>query len=121
MAGIGAVVPFSQVVNVEVACERLRAKCEERAISEQVVADLALYVPPRCSPSKDTPNGDASITDLGDVDRGTDVGHPGAVMSWLNDESCQVLLLHGQSGSGKSLYVPLTQCNDDYYYHRREW
>ena len=75
-------------------CERLRAKCTVRSTSDEVVADLALYVPPLCSPSKDTPDGDASIKNL-----------DGTVMAWLADDDCQVLLLHGQSGSGKSLYV----------------
>ncbi len=79
---------------MEVVCERLRAKCVARSKSEQTAADLALYVQPLCSPSKDTPEGDSSIRDLDDV-----------VMSWLDDNDSQVLLLHGQSGCGKSLYV----------------
>ena len=77
---------------VEVVCERLRAKCHQRSATEQLAADLALYVPPMCAPSKDTPDRDASIQDL---------DH--AVMAWLENDSHQVLLLHGQSGSGKSL------------------
>ena len=60
--------------------------------SESLVGEVALYVPPLCSPTKDTPDGDASIRDLDD-----------SVMAWLHDDSSQVLLLHGQSGSGKSL------------------
>ena len=84
-----------QVIFSEVACEQLRAKCTARLASEQLAADLELYVPPLCSPSKDTPAGDDSIADLND-----------AVMAWLSDSAAsQVLLLHGQSGSGKSLYV----------------
>ena len=83
---------------VETVCERLRAKCTVRSSSEQVAADLALYVPPLCSPTKDTPDGDAGIRDLDDT-----------VMTWLDDDDSQVLLLHGQSGSGTSLYCLLLE------------
>ena len=79
---------------MEVACERLKTKQSARLKSKDAAAELELYVPPLCSPSKDTPDGDDSIKDLND-----------AVMSWLESDSLQVLLLHGQSGSGKSLYV----------------
>ena len=85
---------YYQVNPVEVACERLRAKHLTRLKSKEAAADLELYVPPLCSPSKDTPDGDDGIKDLND-----------AVTSWLESDSHQVLLLHGQSGSGKSLYV----------------
>ena len=83
-----------QVSPVEVACERLRSKHVARLKSKEVTADLELYVPPLCAPSKDTPDGDDSIKDLND-----------SVTSWLTSDGHQVLLLHGQSGSGKSLYV----------------
>ena len=76
---------------MEVACERLRAKHTARSTSD---ADLDLYVPPLCSPSKDTPASDIAVKDLSD-----------AVTAWLASDSQHVLLLHGQSGSGKSLYV----------------
>ena len=84
---------------MEVACERLRGKHVARLKSKDAAADLELYVPPLCSPSKDTPDGDDSIRDLND-----------AVTSWLGNDSHQVLLLHGQSGSGKSLYVMASDC-----------
>ena len=64
-----------------------------RLKTRDAAAELELYVPPLCSPSKDTPDGnDSLIKDLND-----------AVLSWLGSDGHQVLLLHGQSGSGKSL------------------
>ena len=80
---------------MEVACEGLRAMSAARASTEQTVTDLALYIPPLCSPTKDTPKDESNpFQELDD-----------AVMQWLSDDENQVLLLHGQSGSGKSLYV----------------
>jgi hypothetical protein len=72
---------------VEVLLTRARARFTE----EQFLADEAMFVTPKCSPSP------------------KDMGGPGldldkALDDWLAS-STQVLLLHGHSGSGKSLYV----------------
>ena len=111
VAGSGTVVAgvCRDIANVEMCCERLRANSAERVASADVTADLAMYIPPLCSTSKDTPDGDKSIRDLND-----------AVMAWLmgsdsvgvdddSDDGHQVLLLHGQSGSGKSLFCVLLE------------
>ncbi len=74
--------------------ERLRAKAAARSSSAELVAEMAMYVPPRCSPSKDAPKNDPSIRDL-----------ESEVPDLLTGKGSKVLLLHGQSGSGKSLYV----------------
>lgn len=85
---------------VEAAVEALKSRCEAKSRSDDLVADLALYVQPLSSPDKDTPDGDPSVQLLDD-----------AVSAWLKvpaNES-QVLLLHGHSGSGKSLYCALLE------------
>ena len=94
---------LGQIKMVEVACERLRANSAARSSSAQVIADLAVYVPPLSSPSKDSPvDGNVPFQTVDD-----------AVMTWLKDTRHQVLLLHGQSGSGKSLYVKVFEtCRD---------
>ena len=79
--------------------ERLRAKATDRNSSAEVAAEMAMYVPPLSSPSKDTPRGDPSVDHL-----------ETSVPQWLNTCTSKVLLLHGQSGSGKSLYVFEAAC-----------
>ncbi len=83
-----------QAAPVERSVEALQALARERYSTEQFQSDEALFVAPRCSPSPK----DASWSLLQD-----------AIQDWLQQPLSQskVLLLHGHSGSGKSLYVLL--------------
>ena len=77
------------------ACERLRVSSAARLASEHSTADRALYVDAMCAPSRDVKDARSLRQEA---------------LKWVNDgdwKTSQVLLLHGHSGSGKSLYVSL--------------
>ena len=81
--------PHEQVAAVEAGIERLHDKCDTRA-GDALTAELDVYVPPNCSPSKDS---DVCLPLSEEVERWLEVDASGT----------SVLLLHGNSGSGKSL------------------
>ena len=66
--------------------------------SNHFAEDLELYVPPLGARFKNrSMYGDSDSEGVTDLDA--------AVMAWLDDTESSVLLLHGHSGCGKSLYV----------------
>ena len=66
--------------------------------SNHFAEDLELYVPPLGARFKNrSMYGDSDSEGVTDLDA--------AVMAWLDDAESSVLLLHGHSGCGKSLYV----------------
>ena len=83
--------PVVQIAAVEAGVERLRDKSDIRSGTDAAASELDVYVPPDCSPSKES---DTGVQLAQEVER------------WLRTDTngTSVLLLHGNSGSGKSLY-----------------
>ena len=83
--------PVVQIAAVEAGVERLRDKSDIRSGTDAAASELDVYVPPICSSSKESTTG---VQLAQEVER------------WLStdDNATSVLLLHGNSGSGKSLY-----------------